>query len=32
MYKNNVEIVVARYNENLCWLNEYPFNEFEYII
>ena len=32
MYKNNVEIVVARYNENLSWLNEYPFNQFEYIV
>jgi mannosyltransferase OCH1-like enzyme len=28
----NVEIVVARYNESLCWMNEYPFNQFEYII
>jgi hypothetical protein len=28
----NVEIVVARYNENLSWMNEYPFNEFEYIV
>jgi hypothetical protein len=27
-----VEIVVARYNESLHWLNEYPFNQFEYII
>jgi hypothetical protein len=32
MYKNNVEIVVARYNESLSWLNEYPFNQFEYIV
>jgi hypothetical protein len=32
MYKNNVEIVVSRYNENLSWLNEYPFNQFEYIV
>jgi len=32
MYKHNVEIVVARYNENLSWLNEYPFNLFEYIV
>jgi hypothetical protein len=31
-YKNNVEIVVARYNESLLWLNEYPFNQFEYIV
>lgn len=32
MYKNNVEIVVARYNEDLSWINEYPFNQFEYIV
>jgi len=32
MYKNGVEIVVARYNEDLRWLNEYPFNQFEYIV
>ena len=30
--KNNVEIIIARYNENLNWLNEYPFNQFEYIV
>jgi hypothetical protein len=28
----NVEIVVSRYNEDLSWINEYPFNQFEYII
>jgi hypothetical protein len=32
MYKNNVEIIVSRYNEDLTWLNEYPFNQFEYIV
>lgn len=32
MYKNNVEIVVSRYNEDLSWINEYPFNQFEYIV
>ena len=32
MCKNNIEIVVSRYNENLSWLNEYPFNQFEYIV
>jgi hypothetical protein len=32
VYKNNVEIVVARYNESLLWLDEYPFNQFEYIV
>ena len=28
----NVEIVVARFNEDLAWLNEYPFNQFEYTV
>ena len=32
LYKNNVEIVISRYNEKLEWLNEDPFNKFEYII
>ena len=32
IYMSPVEIVVARYNESLCWLNEYPFNQFEYIV
>jgi hypothetical protein len=32
MYKNNVEIVISRYNEDLEWLDEYPFNQFEYIV
>ena len=32
IYKNNVEIVISRYNEDLLWLNEYPFNQFEYIV
>ena len=32
MYMSKVEIVVARYNESLSWLNEYPFNQFEYIV
>ena len=32
MYKNNIEIIVSRYNEDLIWLNEYPFNQFEYIV
>ena len=32
LYKNNVEVVVARYNEDLSWLDEYPFNQFEYIV
>lgn len=28
----NIEIVISRYNENLEWLNEYPFNEFTYTV
>ena len=32
MYKYSVEIVVSRYNEDLSWINEYPFNQFEYIV
>jgi hypothetical protein len=32
MFKYNVEIVISRYNEDLSWLDEYPFNEFEYIV
>jgi len=32
MCKNNIEIVVSRYNEDLNWLNEYPFNQFKYIV
>jgi hypothetical protein len=31
MYKN-IEIVVARYNEDLQWIQEYPFDKFKYII
>jgi hypothetical protein len=31
MYKH-IEIVVARYNEDLNWTNEYPFNQFKYTI
>jgi hypothetical protein len=27
-----IEIIVSRYNENLNWLKEYPFNQFRYII
>jgi hypothetical protein len=32
MNNPNVEIVVARYNEKLNWLNEYPFNQFNYTV
>lgn len=28
----NIDIIVSRYNEKLEWMNEYPFNQFEYII
>lgn len=28
----NIEIIISRYNENLNWLNEYPFNQFSYIV
>ena len=29
---DNIEIVIARYNENLSWMNNSPFNEFKYTI
>ena len=29
---NLIEIVVARYNEDLSWTKEYPFNQFKYTI
>jgi hypothetical protein len=28
----NVNIIVSRYNEDLEWINEYPFNQFQYIV
>lgn len=28
----NVDIIVSRFNENLDWINEYPFNRFKYIV
>jgi hypothetical protein len=28
----DIEIVVSRYNENLDWINRYPFNQFQYTI
>jgi hypothetical protein len=31
LYKN-ITIIVSRYNEDLSWINEYPFNEFKYIV
>lgn len=29
---DNIEIIIARYNENLKWTLEYPFNIFNYIV
>jgi hypothetical protein len=29
---NNIEIVVARFNEDLRWTCEFPFNHFQYIV
>jgi hypothetical protein len=29
---NLIEIVVSRYNEDLSWVKEYPFNQFKYTI
>jgi len=29
---NKIEIVVARYNEDLSWTNEFPFNKFNYTV
>lgn len=27
-----IEIIISRYNEDLEWVNEYPFNQFQYIV
>ena len=32
MNYDNVDIIVSRYNENLNWTLETPFNEFKYIV
>jgi hypothetical protein len=32
MSKKNIIIVVSRYNEDLHWIDEYPFNQFNYIV
>lgn len=32
MPHQNIEIVVARYNEDLNWMNESPFNKFRYTV
>lgn len=29
---DNVELVVTRYNEDLSWMSDHPFNKFKYII
>jgi hypothetical protein len=29
---NNIEIIIARFNEDLNWIQEYPFNVFKYIV
>jgi hypothetical protein len=30
--KQNIDIIVARYNEDLKWTLEYPFNKYKYIV
>lgn len=30
--KNGIEIVISRYNEDLKWTTEYPFNKYKYIV
>lgn len=30
--RKNIDIVVSRYNEDLEWMNEEPFNKFQYIV
>jgi hypothetical protein len=32
MNYNNIDIIVSRYNEDLKWTLDYPFNEFKYIV
>lgn len=32
MMPKNIDIIISRYNEDLEWINEYPFNQFEYIV
>jgi hypothetical protein len=29
---NHIQIIVSRYNEDLSWINEEPFNKFKYIV
>lgn len=29
---SNITIIVSRFNENLNWINEFPFNQFKYIV
>ena len=28
----SIDIVVSRYNEKLNWINEFPFNQFNYTV
>jgi len=32
MSVSNVDIIIARYNEDLHWTLESPFNEYQYIV
>ena len=32
MIINSVDIVISRFNEDLKWTLEYPFNRFKYIV
>ena len=29
---NNIDIIVSRFNEDLKWTLEFPFNKFQYIV
>jgi hypothetical protein len=30
--EQKIDIIISRYNEDLEWINEYPFNQFQYIV
>lgn len=30
--EKTIDIIISRYNEDLEWINEYPFNQFQYIV
>ena len=32
IFPKNIDIVISRYNEDLKWTLEEPFNEFQYIV